>query len=189
MSPEATAKVDILDMPSSKLQLYGLSLIEVVIYIGLLGLILVFLSESLIQISAIYDRARGEREIISNARLITEAISTAVASAQAVYSPTSRFDVNLGQLSLVTTASSTPEHTGEFIDFWVDNGVLYERQEGMGTTQLSQATVRVNKFYLERIIQGLGREAVKITLEVDSAPGRFPTSITLNSTTALRGNY
>ena len=167
----------------------GISIIEIVVYVGLLGFVVVVLSESLIQIGGTYTRARTEREIISNSRLLMETLNKTIASSQFIYSPTSRFNATLGQLSLVSAATSTPEHTVNYIDFWVDNGVLYRRLEGQGTTQLSQSTVRVSTLYFERIMQGLGHEAVKITLQVDNAQGRFPTSITLNSTTALRGNY
>ncbi len=167
----------------------GISLIEAVVYIALLGIFAVFISNFLLQIVNTYYRARAEREVLSNARLLLETVTKFVAQSSEVYAPTSSFNTNLGQLSLITTATSTPEHTTSYRDFWVDNGVFFLRREGGSSMALSAPSVRVTKFRLERIVQGLAREAVKVTLEVASAQSKFPTSATLNSTTALRGNY
>ncbi len=167
----------------------GISLIEAIVYVALLGVVAVFVANSLIQIVHTYARARAEREVLSNARTILERVAKQAAQAQEIYGPTSKFDTDLGQLSLVTSAISTPGHTTAYADFWSDAGAVYVRQEGAGTTMLSAASVRVSVLRFERIIQALGREAVRITIRVDSAAARFPASATLTTTTALRGNY
>ncbi len=166
----------------------GLTLIEIIIYVALLGSIAVVIANFLLSTVNAYQRARAEREVISNARLLLETVNKSVAQADKVYSPTSRFNQDTGQLSLVTQLTPPAGHTTAYEDFWVDNGRLWARKEGQGETPISAASVRVAKFSLEWIIQGLNQEAVKITLQIDSA-SRFPTSITLNSTTVLRGNY
>ncbi len=166
----------------------GISLIEIVIYVALLGGVSVLIANFLIQTVNAYQRAYAEREVISNARLMLENINKSIGQANEVYAPTSRFNQDSGQLSLITQLNTTVGHTTAYVDFWVDNGRLWTRQEGGGETAISAASVRVVKFHLEQIAQGLNREAVKVTIQVDSA-SRFPTSITLNSTTAIRGNY
>ena len=175
-------------IPNSKFS-RGIGLVEIIIYIALLGMVSIFVINSFIQIANTYQQARAEREVLSNGRLILETINKAIISSQEVYAPTSRFNDDAGQLSLITPVGATTEHITAFVDFWVDNGQLFMRQEGQGETALSAASVRINKFRMERIVQGLGREAVKITLRVDNAPSKFSASITLNSTSALRGNY
>ncbi|MEK9195291.1 MAG: hypothetical protein AAB975_02860, partial [Patescibacteria group bacterium] len=57
------------------------------------------------------------------------------------------------------------------------------------TTTLSSATVQITQFRVERIFQGLGREAIQITLGVSSSARPLIASTTLYATTALRGNY
>ncbi len=166
----------------------GIFLIEVIIYIAILGGLSVLIVNFLLQVTGVYHRARAEREVLSNARLLLETINKTVSQAREVYVPTSRFNADLGQLSLSTAIGAQLEHTTAYVDFWVDNGRLWTRQEGGVNTALSAATVRVNKFRIERIVQGLGREAVKVTLEI-SATSKFPVVSTLNMTTALRGNY
>ena len=167
----------------------GFSLIEILVYIALLGMTSIFITNSLIQIANAYNRARAEREVISNGRLILETINKSVEQAQEVYGPTSGFNNDSGQLSLATVVGADAEHTTIFADYYLDNGRIFLRQEGQSALPISAATVRVSKFRLERIIQGLNREAVKITLQVDFVPPKYASSITLNSTTALRGSY
>lgn len=167
----------------------GLSLIEIIVYVALLGMVAVFVTNSLVHLVNAYNRARAEREVISNGRLLIETVTNAAAQAQEVYAPTSRFNDDAGQLSLVTSATSTPDHSTAYMDFWADNGVFLMRQEGQSQATLSAASVRVNVFRVERIVQALGREAIKFTFQVSYANAKFPTSITLHATTALRGNY
>ena len=166
----------------------GISILEVIIYIAILGGLSVLIVNFLLQITGVYQRARAEREVLSNARLLLETLNKGISQAREVYAPTRRFNTDLGQLSLSTTLGAQTGHTASYLDFWVDNGRLWTRQEGGANSALSATTVRVNKFRVERIAQGLGREAIKVTFEINSA-SKFPVSTTLNMTTALRGNY
>lgn len=166
-----------------------MTLIEILVYVALLGMIAVFVSNALIQLSNAYQQARAEREVVSNARLILETVTRTVAQATSIYSPTSRFNQDAGELSLITAIGADANHTTAYVDYYIDNGRLYQRPEGQSETPISAASVKVNKFYLERILQGLGREAVKITLQVSYARAHASSTITLNSTEALRGNY
>ena len=167
----------------------GFSLIEAVVYVALLGVVAVFVANSLVYLVTTYARARAEREVLSNARSITATLSSHIASAAAPYRPTSRFDADAGQLSLITSATSTPGHTMTYADVWSDNGIVYLREEGVGDRALSAGSVRVTILKFERVAQALGREAVRVTLRVDATGARFPASATLITTTALRGNY
>jgi len=167
----------------------GISLIETVVYVALLGMFAVFLANFLIQMTNTYYRARAEREVISNARLLLETLEKSIAQAQEVYSPTSRFNNDTGQLSLITPLGAQPGHTTAYLDFYLDGGRLWTRPEGQTASPISAASVRVSRLRLERIIQSFRREAVRLTLQVDAAQQKIPASITLNATVAIRGNY
>lgn len=175
-----------LKMQDSRLR--GLSLVEVIIYIAALGGVAVFIGNFLLHTVGVYQRARAEREVIANGRLLMETITRTVSQASEIYTPTSRLNIDAGQISVITPATSTPGHTTAYIDFWLDNGLLYTRQEGQGSIALSSSGVRVTKFNLERIVQDLDREAVRIILQVDSA-SKFPASTNLITTASLRGSY
>lgn len=169
--------------------LTGFTLLEIIIYMGLLSMIVVFIINSLVQVGGTYNRLRAEREVVSNARRLFESVNKTIAESKEVYDPTSRFNQDAGQLSLISAASTTPEHTSSFIDFWIDNGLFMIRREGSQAIILSSPSVRVQKFKVEKIMQGLGRESVKIILGVEYMHPNYAASTTLNSTTALRGSY
>ena len=167
----------------------GMSLIETLVYVAVLGLISIFITNSLIKIVSVYRQAQAEREVLSNARLMMETVTKNIAYSQEVYAPTSRFNSTTSQISLITLLDTLPEHTSTYLDFWSDGNRLLMREEGRATTTISSATVKVTQFRAERIVQGLGREAIKITLNVVSKTLPQAASATLNATTALRGNY
>lgn len=167
----------------------GFTLIETLVYVALLGVVSIFITDSLIKIASTYQRARAEREVASNARLLLETVVKNISTAQEIYAPTSRFNNDSGQLSLMSPISPTSEHSFSYIDFWNDAGRLLMRREGFAPATLSSATVNVTQFRVERIFQGLGREAVNISLSVSYAPISYIVSTTLNATISLRGNY
>ncbi len=179
----------ILNLKSENVSKRGISLIETVVYVGLVGMIVVFITNSLIQILSTYQRARAEREVVSNARLVMETVVKNISYARDVYTPTSRFNTNTGQLSLITPLDPLTEHTTSYIDFWTDGNALLMRREGTATSTLSSTRVKITQFRVEQISQALGRRAVKITLGVSSTALVTAASTTLNATAALRGNY
>lgn len=167
----------------------GITLLEIVIYVAIFGIIAVIISNFLIQVVRAYNIARAEREVISNGRLLLETVTKSIAEAQEIYSPTSVFANDTGQLALATKSGVEPEHQTTYVDFWIDNGRLWMKKEGSSAIPLSGVSVRVSKFRLDRISQGLGRDAVKITMRVDYWNQSYSSTITINTTTALRGSY
>lgn len=168
----------------------GISMLETIVYIGILSVFTVVIVAILTQIVHTYNRVRVQREVVSNGRLAIEAMVQQVAVSQAVYAPTSVFGSNAGQLSVVTTTDVPLEETVNRVDFWLDNGRVWMRKEGSATTSVTSPSVRVNQLRFDQISQSLGREAVKITLQITGfADAKFMASTTLHSTTALRGTY
>lgn len=167
----------------------GFTLIEVIVYVALLGVVMVFVANSVVFLVTTYARARAEREVLTNARAVLDRVTSRVAAAQETYGFTSVFDANAGQLSLMTATTMMSGHTVFYTDIWVDSGVAYLRDEGAETTTLSAGSVRITVLKFERIAQALGREAVRMTVRADAVGARFPASATLTTTTALRGNY
>lgn len=185
--------MDLEYMQRNKMQNFksGFTLLEAVIYVGFLGIISVMIVNFMLQISNTYHILRAEREVVSNARLVLERMEKTIAQSAEIYSPTSIFNANLGQLSLVVGGNSDPNHPTSYTDFWVDNGRLWMRQEGQNAIPVSAASVKIDYFYLERIIQSLDRDAVKMTLRASyNAPVNLPiASTTLNAIMSLRGAY
>ncbi len=168
----------------------GISMLEIVIYIGMLSIFMVVIVATLMQIVRTYDQVRAQRDVVSNGRLVTEAMMQAIAGSQAVYAPTSVFGNNVGQLSVVTTVGAMSGETVNRIDFWLDSGRVWMRKEGLATTSITSPSVQVNQLRFDQINQGLGREAIAITVQItDFVSAKFTASSTLRSTTVLRGTY
>lgn len=167
-----------------------MTLVEMILYIAFLGAAMVLVINFMVQVVGVYQNLRAEREVVSNARLVMERVNQAISEAREIYQPTSRFGIQLGQLSLLSRVASTTEHSAGYLDFWVDNGQLWLRSEGQGSLAVSSPSVRIDSFYLEEIAQGLNREAVKVTLRVKYYSGSSSiASTTLYSTVSLRGAY
>lgn len=168
----------------------GISMLELVIYLGMLGVFTVFIVATLMKIVRTYDRVRAQREVVSNGRLVTEAMIQQIGSAQAIYEPTSVFGSNTGQLSIVTPVSPSAEEIVNRVDFWLDNGRVWMRKEGSATTSITSPSVRVNQLRFDQVSQGLGREAVLLTLQMTGfADPQFVASSTIHAAAALRGTY
>lgn len=172
-----------------KIRNSGFTLTEIIVYISLLIFLLVAVIGFWIQFADTYAQARAEREVLNNARAVLERIGEKVSSASEIYSPTSRWLIDSGQLSLVVPLENDPAHDSVFADFWLDNGRVWMREEGVNAIALNAPSVNVSRFELEEIAQFAGRAAVKITLEIESVNSKAPASIILHSTTALRANY
>jgi len=168
----------------------GVSMLETVIYIGILSVFTVVIVAILMSIVHTYNRVRVQREVVSNGRLAIEAMMQQIGPSSAIYAPTSVFGNNVGQLSIVSQVEAQPEETVNRVDFWLDNGLVWMRKEGSATTSITSPSVRVNQLRFDQISQGLGREAVIITLQITSfADATFTASSTLHATAALRGTY
>lgn len=168
----------------------GISMLELIIYVGMLSMFMVLLIAVLLRVVSTYGRVRAQREVVSNGRLVIEQVLQLVSGGQAVYGPASVFGSNAGQLSIVTTAESQPEESVNRIDFWLDNGRVWMHKEGSATTSVTSPSVRVNQLRFDQISQSLGREAVMITMQITGVgDAQFTASSTLRATAVLRGTY
>lgn len=175
---------------SVSLHTKGISMLELVIYVGMLSVFIVLMITTLMQIVRTYDWVRAQRDVVSNGRLVTEAMIQQITGGQVVYAPTSVFGNSAGQLSIVTAVGAPAEETVNRVDFWLDNGRVWTRTEGSATTSMTSPSVRVNQLRFDQISQGLGREAVMITMQITGfADAKFTASSTLHATAALRGTY
>ncbi len=166
----------------------GITLIETVVYVALLGVLSVGILSSVSHVAIAYRKARAERDILVNARLLIDTVVHAAQESQTIYAPTSRFDTDASQLSLVSAVAPLPGHAVSYVDFWVDNGRLWMKSEGAPALALSSPTVRVTRFYLQRLAPQSASESVRMTISLAHA-WHPNASSTLITTATLRGNY
>lgn len=169
----------------------GFTLIELIVYVAILGLLSIFIADNLSQIVFAFNKARAEREVINNARTSIETITKEIQEASLVYTSSSVFNSTTSQISLMTQNSPPAGHETGYTDIYIDNGRLYLKKEGASALAITSNRVTVTKFRAEHIIQALNREDIKITLTViyNTFSQKLASSATFNASVALRGAY
>ena len=169
----------------------GFTLIELMVYVAILGVISIFVADNLSQIVFTFNKARAEREVINSSRVSLETITKEIQEASLVYTPSSVFNSTTSQISLLSQNNPPAGHEQGFVDIYIDNGRLYLKKEGVNTLPLTSNRVIVTQFRAEHIIQSLNREDIKITLTVvyNTESVRLASSATFNASIALRGSY
>ncbi len=167
----------------------GITVAELVVYVGLLAIISVFLIQSLLTLLVAYRRLQGERDVVASARIAMETLARETQGASSIYTPTSVLDTATSQLSLATPLNPTAGETRSYVDFYVDNERLYLKREGSATIALTSESARVTQFSVKRILAG-ARETAEITLEIKSqSGGALETSSWVKASFTPRGNY
>lgn len=167
----------------------GFTFVETAVYVGLVSVIVALVLQFLISLGAAYGRARAEQEVISQGRLLAQTLDQALSEARETYPAASRFNTPTGQLSYLANTPTDPDHQAQYADVWLDNGQLFFRREGQGVAALSAPSVRVTGFRIERFVQGFGREAARIFIDIAHANPRYDVSTTIETLAVMRGNY
>ncbi len=169
----------------------GFSLLETIIYIALLVMIIIVVSELFLWMIRSQVKTRAIQETTDNARRAMEVISQEVRSAETIYLPTSLFDSDLGQLSLKTTKYLPSGETTAYIDFYLCHSQLCLKKEGLLSSALTSDKVEVKKLKFTRVKTG-NLPSVEISLEVSfKNPKNLSIKqavVTLSSVASLRGD-
>ncbi|TSC69433.1 MAG: hypothetical protein G01um101466_30 [Parcubacteria group bacterium Gr01-1014_66] len=161
-----------------------------ILYVALIGILVVVLTDFLINIARNARIMQAEREVLTNARTISETVRRVVGEAESIYAPTSRFGTGLGQLSFRVQEGANADHPTRLLDLWVDNGVMKMRREGdPQELALSASNVRITQFQIERLVQDLNTETLQITIHVAHTKMKTPAEATLQIATLMRGRY
>jgi type II secretory pathway component PulJ len=165
----------------------GFTLIEILIYAALLVIIGGVASAYFIQISNVGETARRSRESLDNARRAMNVITQEIRHAEAVYTPTSVFDTNPGQLSLETNRDSPTDENTTYVDFYLDDSGIYLKRESQTEELITSEKVQVTDFTFVHLTGGSGN-SVQVSLTVqylDTFTGPA-TPVTLTQTASLR---
>ena len=107
---------------------------ELIIYITIFVIITVFFTSFVMDQIKVQSKNRIHKEVLDNSHRIMETMLWEIQYASNVYTPTSAFDNDLGQLSLETQQSKPTDESTTYIDFYLDNNqrlcVKRERENG-----------------------------------------------------------
>lgn len=170
----------------------GFSLVEVLVYIAILGIVISITTGFYSDLMKSYSKTSAKSDVTSNISSALKVISDEIKYAASVYAPTTVLNSNSGQLSLETAINAPTGHTLTFVDYYLDNGVIYEKREGSQATPLTSNRVFITALKFEKFVSN-GKDAVKITIDgkinTASLNPEYQANISLTSTMSLRGGY
>ncbi|MGH7926327.1 MAG: PulJ/GspJ family protein [Candidatus Binatia bacterium] len=169
---------------------WGLTLIEILVYTGLLATMIVVLTLFAVQVIRRNAHAQLAAQTLDNARGAMAVITQDIRHATGVYSPTSVFSSHPGQLSLVTTQELPAGEDETYVDFYVDDEQLYVKREEAAAEAITSNNVRVTSMTFLYLHQTSSAPAIRVSLTVEprdtSAQASSEGSVTLTTTASLR---
>lgn len=166
----------------------GFTLVEVLIY----GLAIVFVMSVLVfltlQLINVVENTRRSRESLDTARRVLDFIAQEIRHAEGVYTPTSVFGSDTGQLSLETKRDLPTDETSTYVDFYLDDSGVFVKREGQSEALISSQKVSVTKLNFTNLNGYSGNPVVRIqiTTEYRSPISGPKSAVSLETTAALR---
>jgi len=167
----------------------GFTLVEMLAYIAILVILV-----TVIIIFAFWTIRAGSKiktnyELADNARRALDTMIYEIKKSKSVYTPTSIFDVNPGQLGLEQVASSTTE-TLTFVDFFKCGNSLCLKREGASPVALTNNRVKITSLTFSQLLNSTATPSVQISLRVESSATstnpEYAGVLELTSTATLR---
>jgi len=168
----------------------GFTMLEILIYMVFLFSIVGIITALITQIIKVNHIVEVTDDVIGSARGTVEVVAQEIRHASSIYSPTSNFGTNFGQLSLETTRDVPTGETSTFVDIYVDNGRLYLKREENNPVLLTADNVIVDNLIFTYLNQSAVIPAVRMQITLSnntSSVAPFARrSITLTNTVSLR---
>jgi len=158
----------------------GFSLIELIIYLGILTMLIMVSMTAIISITKSFGRMASARVIHSSAITSYDRLSNEIRSADVINSAGSIFGSHPGALSLTKEGSITI--------FSLENGKLKVSTDGVSEGYLTKDDVVINSLIFEHFDQG-GSEAVTVSITFSSEYGTSTRVVNFQNTFKLRGTY
>ena len=168
----------------------GFTLIEVLIYIAVLVVIITAVSAFFLWGIRSNSKTRVMRETLDNSTRAMEVLTREIKEAFSIYTETSTFDSNPGQLSLETTKYLPTGESTTYIDFYLCNDQLCLKKESQDPVALTSDKVKVTNLVFSRVITNeIPSVQVNLTVDYNDLTGQpeYQASVNLTSTISLRG--
>ncbi|HSD12856.1 MAG TPA: hypothetical protein VLC10_04820 [Patescibacteria group bacterium] len=144
----------------------GATLLELVLYVGLVGLALSAGTMFAWEFSLSRAKSAAYAEVVHNARFAVSRMEAEIREASAINVGASVFDSNPGTLSLAATVVGANPTV-----FAVSSGALTVQQGAGAPVALTNSRVAVSEFVVEDVSSGTRTRAVRIRLSLASKGG------------------
>jgi type II secretory pathway pseudopilin PulG len=161
----------------------GFSLVEIIIYFGLLAVISTLVTTNIISLFKNYNIVRSNQEIEYNAINILDKLTRDVRDARSVNIGDSSFSVAEGSISL-NIASTTNDTASNTIRFYLNNSKIKYMKDGVDVGNISTNAVNISNFRIY-YISASSTEAVKVELTIDTIPRLNSSQISKNFYTTI----
>ncbi len=160
------------------------TLVEALIGIFILSLIVVLLGSLTVWLLRSNIRIQVETEVLENVQAAIQRMTYEIREADSIYSPTS----GSSQLSLETNTYPPEGETFSYVDFFLCNGRLCEKQEGESPVALTSEKVEVTNLQFNYFGTSTPSVQVKLTAKYQNPSGNpeYDYSIDLESFANLR---
>ena len=166
----------------------GLSLIEIILYVALLGLLLVAVVNLTLTIATVYAKARVVRAVNQQAVAGMERMVREIRLAHGIDNAASTFGTHPGVIELDTIVS--PTDTTVTTRRFLLSGSILALEEGLSPAVALTNRVDVTNLVFHDIDTGAsGRRAVRIEMTATAGQGKLQTTQTFYETAVLRGSY
>ena len=163
----------------------GFSLVETLLYTAILSLVLLIVAGTVIAVIRSSGNLRTAQLIERDAGFVLERMVREIRDAQSVNVGASILGAHPGKLLLNTTTVSGGVRTAEF---YLDNGVLYFKEDGAVVGPLGSAQTTVSNLVFRHIATSRS-DGVKIELTLTSGTGSAARSENFYATAVLRDSY
>ena len=175
----------------SKNSRIGFTLIEIVVYIAVIGIIGGMILSSIIWGIRINNELKVKEEILGNASQAMETMIYEIREAKNIIVPISHFDNHPGQLCLETTKYILPGEEAAYVDFYIDdNDRLCLKRENQIPALLTSDKVKVTSLVFTNLTSLDPFSSIQISLTIEYKElfkeSKYKRSINLTSTAAPR---
>jgi type II secretory pathway pseudopilin PulG len=167
----------------------GFTLIELIIYIALGTIIMSVILSFVPQILKAHAYAQAKESTLDGVERALEIMNYEIRHADSVYTPTSVFGNATGQLGLESAIDLPAGEETSFVDFYLDDGKLYQKKEGANAGLLTPNLEITNLTFTHlNIASPLPAVRISITANYDSPSAEIQarSQISLSSTVSLR---
>lgn len=175
----------------NKQQVWGFTLIEIVIYIAFFSILTIAAINSIFNILTAYQKGQFKKSAINEANYALKTMLSEIEQSRKIYTQTSSFGTAAGQLSLETIQNIPIDETYGFEDIYLDNGKIWIKREKQNAVALTSDKNLVTNLNFIHLDAGTNYESVKITIDIESREGKPETKarVNLTSTATPRGDY
>ncbi|OHA48958.1 MAG: hypothetical protein A2806_04690 [Candidatus Terrybacteria bacterium RIFCSPHIGHO2_01_FULL_48_17] len=129
----------------------GFTIIELVISTGLLVLLLGGFTIFLVLVMNSFRAGHIREELVSQGNGVLLALAHEARDSDRVYKPTTVLNNTLGQISFETAVAASSEDQRTYVDYYVDNDVLYKKIENVDPIPLTSENIKVSAFEISQI--------------------------------------